>query len=370
MTRLSAIPFVPFVLANALICLSVGTMAAKADQPRFINAKLKTRASSQSLERSVEQIAEEKQQPQWIAYAVPTFGDRSVCCGNYREYGHREGCGTCDLEQEHGNSYEQGTDSKTIGLEGQLELIVLLRVEANQVMRIRHASKDCTLDAGGLRVVWLTGVRPEESVALLTRYVDAQDFDEHSGHRMSEEALTAIALHADASADRAFMSFVAPEQPAALREKASFWLGESRGKPGLTLLQKMAKNDSSPHVRQQVSFALALSSEPDALTEMIRMAHEDESPQVRGQALFWLAQKAGKKAESAITGAIERDPDTDVKRKAVFALSQMPNDEGVPRLIEVAQTNKNPEVRKQAMFWLGQSGDPRALAFFERVLSQ
>jgi len=27
-------------------------------------------------------------------------------------------------------------------------------------------------------------------------------------------------------------------------------------------------------------------------------------------------------------------------------------------------------VRKQAMFWLGQSGDPRALEFFEKVLRE
>ena len=72
----------------------------------------------------------------------------------------------------------------------------------------------------------------------------------------------------------------------------------------------------------------------------------------------------------AITGAIDNDPDTDVKKKAVFALSQMPKDEGVPKLIEVAKTNRNREVRKQAMFWLGQSNDPRALEFFEQVLSR
>jgi HEAT repeat protein len=103
---------------------------------------------------------------------------------------------------------------------------------------------------------------------------------------------------------------------------------------------------------------------------MIRMAHDDESSHVRGQALFWLAHKAGQKAVGAITGAIENDPDTDVKKKAVFALSQLPKDEGVPKLIEVAQSNRNREVRKQAMFWLGQSNDPRALAFFEKILTQ
>jgi HEAT repeat protein len=85
--------------------------------------------------------------------------------------------------------------------------------------------------------------------------------------------------------------------------------------------------------------------------------------------LFWLAQRAGKKAEATITEAIENDPETDVKKRAVFALSQLPKDEGVPLLIQVAKTNTNGVVRKQAMFWLGQSHDPRALAFFEEVLS-
>jgi HEAT repeat protein len=103
---------------------------------------------------------------------------------------------------------------------------------------------------------------------------------------------------------------------------------------------------------------------------MIRMAQEDSSGHVRGQALFWLAQKAGKKAASTITGAIDNDPDTEVKKKAVFALSQMPKDDGVPKLIQVAESNRNPEVRKQAMFWLGQSNDPRALEFFEKVLAK
>jgi HEAT repeat protein len=104
--------------------------------------------------------------------------------------------------------------------------------------------------------------------------------------------------------------------------------------------------------------------------DLIRMARDDESAHARGQALFWLAQKAGQKAAAAITGAIENDPDEEVKDKAVFALSQMPKDEGVPRLIQVAQTNRNAEVRKKAMFWLGQSDDSRALAFFEKILTQ
>src|SRR4029077_5298747 len=250
------------------------------------------------------------------------------------------------------------------------QLLVLYRLEAKQVVQIRVASEDCTLDAGGLPFVWLTGVKAPESLALLATYVGSADFDGHGEHRIGNGALTAIAFHADASADRALESFVKPDQREQLRKQAAFWMGAARGKAGLETLQRMAKNDPSSDVRAHVAFALSVSHETAALDEMIRMAHDDASAHVRGQALFWLAQKAGNKAVGTITGAIENDPDTEVKKKAVFALSQLPKDEGVPKLIEVAQSNHNREVRKQAMFWLGQSNDPRALQFFEKVLTQ
>ena len=54
----------------------------------------------------------------------------------------------------------------------------------------------------------------------------------------------------------------------------------------------------------------------------------------------------------------------------MFALSQQPKDVGVPALIQVARTNRDPDVRRKAFFWLGQSGDPRAIALFEEVLTK
>jgi len=114
--------------------------------------------------------------------------------------------------------------------------------------------------------------------------------------------------------------------------------------------------------------ALSMHAAPAALTATIDLARSAPTPHTRGQALFWLSQRAGAQAAGAIDDALARDPDTDVKKRAVFALSQLPADEGVPRLIEVARSHSNAAVRKQAMFWLGQTGDPRALAFFESVL--
>ena len=107
-----------------------------------------------------------------------------------------------------------------------------------------------------------------------------------------------------------------------------------------------------------------------AAIPVLRAAAADPKEPNKDEALFWLAQKASREASKAITEALDRDPDTEVKKKAVFALSQLPKDEGVPLLIQVARTNANPAVRKQAMFWLGQSKDPRALKFFEDVLTK
>jgi hypothetical protein len=351
---------------------NAATVTAAAEMPRIENAKLEARPITGTLDSAMRDLAAKAEKPEWVGYGVDQVsGHERVCCGNYGGDGN---CGTCRLENDRnwtsGTTSDHNQASGTVKLEGARQVVVLYRLEASKVTRIRLASEECTLDAGGLPFVWLTGVKPAESVALLETYVRGSDFEAHGDDGFGHGALTAIAMHDDVSADRAFESFVRPEQREDLRKQAAFWLGAARGKSGLDTLLRMAKTDPSSDVRAHVTFALSVSHEAGALDEMIRMAHDDTSSHVRGQALFWLAQKAGKKAVGTITGAIENDPDTDVKKKAVFALSQLPKDEGVPKLIEVAQTNRNPEVRKQAMFWLGQSNDPRALEFFEKVLTK
>ncbi len=343
-------------------------VAQAAETPRIENAKLETRAVSASLDATIREIAATAERAEWVGYHVDQVaGEHGICCNNNWNDGN---CGTCRLEKDNGGTSNTTHPDGNVKLEGARQIVVLYRLEARQVVKIRAASDDCTLDAGGLPFVWLTGVKATESTALLLTYVRGADFEDHGDRGVGNGALTAIALHAHASADRALESFAMPEQREGLRRQAAFWMGAARGQAGLTALKHMAITDPSSNVRAHVAFALSVSREVGSLDELIRMARDDTSSHVRGQALFWLAQKAGKKAVGTIGGAIENDPDTEVKKKAVFALSQLPKEEGVPKLIEVAQNNRNPEVRKQAMFWLGQSNDPRALQFFEKVLTQ
>jgi len=355
------------VAASASAASATTSGALKLD-----SGKLEVRQLSGSLDDAVNRWAFGTRQPEWLGYSVAQGNGRgSACCDHDGRDGSRV-CGECQLEgQNHGvNITKHDSASSEVKLEGPRELAMLFRAESGKIGQIRVLSMECAADSGGLTVVWLEGAKASESVGLLEKFVRGTNLESANSEKLSKDALTAIALHADPAADSALESFVAAGQSISLRRESAFWLGAARGAEGLRVLQKMAQHDPSSEVREQVAFALSISPEPGALPEMIRIAHEDQAPQVRGQALFWLGQKAGERAAQAIAGAIDTDPDTDVKKKAVFALSQMPPDQGVPKLILIAQTNHNPQVRKEAMFWLGQSGDPQALAFFEKVLSQ
>jgi HEAT repeat protein len=297
--------------------------------------------------------------------SVTGDGDSSVCCG------------VCRLDGGSGVTLSTGSNTRIadsgsrIVLESPTEFLVLTRFENGGITRVRTFTPDCDIDAGAMTLIWMTDVKPEESIAWLSTLATSTTAASDAGQareRVAKQAVTAIALHNVPAADHALEGFVAAGQPEWLRRDTAFWLGSARGEPGARLLARMVQQDPSDKVRDKAAFALSISNAPSALPTLIAVAKEDKSPRVRGQALFWLARKAGKEAVATITEAIDQDPETDVKKKAVFALSQLPKDEGVPRLIDVARNNRNPAVRKQAFFWLGQSKDPRAVQFFEDIL--
>jgi hypothetical protein len=363
-TQRKSAAFAPFVV------LCVLGIVANA-QGRFTNARTETRAAT-TLDRDVRDVAA-RGGIAWIGYRAPMVaGQRQMCCYDTISDATPFGAGVCRLESGSGVSMNTGEfrdrNGTRIALEPATEFLVLARLESGNVSRVRTFTPDCDVDAGGSAVVWLTDVKPDDSIAWLSSLVTSSPDAGERHDRVARTAVTAIALHNTAAADRMLESFVAPTRSEWLRSDTAFWLGSTRGDAGARLLARMIAQDPSDKVREKVTFALSVSNVPAALTMLIATARDDRSTKVRGQALFWLAQKAGKDALATITGAIDNDPDTEVKKKAVFALSQLPKDEGVPKLMEVARNNRNPDVRKQAMFWLGQSHDPRAVTFFEDIL--
>ena len=111
-------------------------------------------------------------------------------------------------------------------------IVVLFRVVARSIERIRVVSADCVLDAGGRPLMWIEGVRPGDSVALLESLAVAPD----GSTRVTDGAVMAIALHGDDSADTALDRLANIDRPETVRKKVTFWLGNARGRRGFDRL--------------------------------------------------------------------------------------------------------------------------------------
>jgi hypothetical protein len=140
--------------------LLIGCAALLGAQPRIDNAKLETRAAGPSLEAALRSITASQADAAWIGYTVAQIsGERQMCA--------------------------------TVSLEGAPEFVVMYRVSAGQIEKIRSYGTDCRFDAGGLPVYWLTGVDGEQSAAFLAGYVVP------GKSAVSSSALSALARHRD-----------------------------------------------------------------------------------------------------------------------------------------------------------------------------
>lgn len=351
------------VLSLVVCLLGAGSSPAGA-QSHIINGSVSTRAAGSSLEADLSAIAAQERGIVWVGYSVPANkAGQEACCHVYRGNGPFSAC--CSLEKgpEHVVRADAGTAKAR--LEQSPDVGVFIRFEAGIFSRAAAFSGDCEIDAGATRVVWLTAVKPADSLAWLADRVTKDS----SNARGRDGVLAAMAFHADSGADRVLERLAVSGPTRKVQQSAAFWMGAARGAAGFAGLKRALAQVADAKIREQVVFAISVSKEAGSLDLLLDVARSDHQPQVRGQALFWLGQRAGARVADTIVGALQNDPDTEVKKRAVFALSQLPRDEGIPKLIEVARTNKNLEVRKQAMFWLGQSKDPRALTFFEAVLA-
>jgi len=336
--------------------------ALAAQQPKVSETQFKAEPVERSLAATVERVRHTSDQL-WVGYEVPALaGARLSSCTDWSDSSQSDDgcCGEYRLED------ERGVHSNNHGASAQ-SLYVLLRFEKGDLIKIRPVAGGCHLNAGGVNFDWITGVKPDESIAFLAGLAD----HEPERSRAVEGALLTISFHAAPEATRALEQIAISSAPEHTREQAAFWLGVQRGHEGFVALKSIEnKSTDDARFREKLAFDFSQNSDPGAEDELLHMAKFDADGKVRGQALFWIAQKAGKRATGAIADAIQNDPETDVKKKAVFALSQLPKEEGVPQLIRVADTNANLTIRKEAFFWLGQSGDPRALAYLENVLKK
>jgi hypothetical protein len=145
------------------------------------------------------------------------------------------------------------------------------------------------------------------------------------------------------------------------------WLGTTDEEHGLEFIRSLSAA-AGRTLREELVFVLYLFNGTAAVADLVALARRDPDTEIRKDAIFWLGQKASAAAVAALGEVIASPEALEIKKAAVFALSQLPEDTGTPMLLRIARQNPQPRLRKEAIFWLGQSGDPRALDFFEEIL--
>ena len=293
----------------------------------------------------------------WVAYRVPMVaGGDGPCC-----YSVRDGDATkrgCALD---GGDWNGDADRDDPAAALDHTLAVYLRVEHGRVERIRALAASCPIRANGA-VRWVDPANPASSVKMLLSLLDRKVGD------AQDHGLIALAYHADSSAMSALAGRAESSHPFKEREQALFWLGQTRGAEGADVIERYATTDADPKLRVKAIFALSQSKAPDAYKHILAMAHDDPTEQVRGQALFWLAQMGDARAKDAIIASLQKESSDKVREQAVFALSRLHGDAAEDALVAVLRGDYSRAVKKQALFWLGQSGSPRAMAYFDEAL--
>ena len=212
-----------------VVSLAVG-VAIAAQQPRITNGQIAPRQAASPFAQSVRALVAGQTDAAWIGYAVPVVdGERIMCCfGGDTTFVN--GTVSRASGQSHACRLEPSADGTSMArrspvapntgvvtLDRSDRMIVLIRAVNRDIDRVRVFSEDCELDAGGRQVIWLNDVGPADSVALLESVAVPA---EGRRDRVSDGAITAIALHGDPSADASLERLVAPSQPEARAEES------------------------------------------------------------------------------------------------------------------------------------------------------
>jgi hypothetical protein len=245
--------------ASLLIAIGLLVVAgtAAAQTPTVVNGTIDVRPLTGALDRELDALIARTTDPMWVGYSVATTsrGDDGGCWSSNDGFGIRR--------------------VGPLKLEGSDIVYVLYRVADRRVDRIRLASSECPLDAGGLTVRWLTGVSATASLDWLTR------FTTDSARRLQSQAIVAIALHADPPALDRLLSFARDGKDARLRADALFWVAQRAGAKAMETISGAIDNDPDTEVKKKAVFALSQMPRDEGVPKLVEVARHHRNVEVR-----------------------------------------------------------------------------------------
>lgn len=257
---------------------------AFAQQPDAVNARVAARAPQPDVPRAIAAITKAQVEPAWIGYAVPVISSESGRNDGWSE--------RCRLEQQRIDPATNTALRGPIRLEPAPTVMILLRVQAGEIRRVRSFSGDCQIDAGGLQLYWLGDVSGAQSVEFLKTLVS----DVNTRDR-SEAALSAMAQHRDAAAAAAILDLAKNGTPR-LRQRALFWIARRAESQAAGIISQAIDNDPDVEVKRQAVSALGQLPRNEGVPLLIKLARSHSHPAVRKQAMTWLGNSKDPRALS------------------------------------------------------------------------
>ena len=274
---------------RTILLLAVAATAF-CQQPRVSNAQMENRTYSGNLETQLR-----ADRPTWFGYALKTVAKNLQSCG----WNDSAGC-VCSLEGTGRSTSRHMVSGSPIQLEGSDEMAILFRVSNDGVEKIRAYSLACPLDAGGLPFVWLSGVPPDASLALLGRMVRSDSQSESNG------ALFAISQHQGSGALNMLVELAQHDASSHVRRQALFWLAQRAGERASATISNAIENDPDGEVKKSAVFALSQLPKDEAIPKLIAVARSQRNPEVRKQAFFWLGQSQDPRAFAFIQEVLSK----------------------------------------------------------------
>jgi hypothetical protein len=236
-------------------------------QGRITNGQVETRPAAQSLDREIA-AATARGGDRWVGYRIAIArGHRSMEC----------------------------VERTRITLETATEFTILARYEGTTLTRLRTATSDCDIDAGGLPVTWLDGVKVDDSAAWLTSLVKTASAAGNRD-RIAAPALVTLAMHEGTAATRALVDIARTHALPKTRSQALFWLAQRAGQQATATIVDAIDRDPDTGVKKQAVFALSQLPKDEGVPTLIDVAKSTKNAAVRQQAMFWLGQSSDPRA--------------------------------------------------------------------------
>jgi hypothetical protein len=275
-------------LLVALEAVSVPNAPLPTPPPGIRNARVETRSAAAGLEGVFRSLLSSPPRTTWVGYGFPATGRPRGCSCGFLDAGE-DGRMSCSLEGIPGGSHPEGEGPTSVLPEAPAHRLIFFWIDGGRIRRLHMPDEDCGIDLCGQPLVWLTDVRPAESVGLLASLA-GEDAP------LAGRAMAGIAFHADPQAVDVLLDLARNAPRTSVRGHALFWLAHRAGERAVAGITRALAEDPETEVKKKAVFALSRLPPDRGIPLLIETARSNRSPAVRKKAMFWLGQSKDPRA--------------------------------------------------------------------------